>query len=111
MEAPAPPPDRRRSLARGGALAVFALVAVSLLGAVALIFQTIEAERGAREQARRTGAVLAELGNVRSAVLNAETGQRGYLITLDQRYLAPYRLAREQYGPALARLRARMARD
>lgn len=90
---------------------VFALVAVSLIGAVLLIFQTIETERAAREQARRTSAVLAELGQIRSAVLNAETGQRGYLITLDPRYLAPYRAAQAQYGPALERLRALVETD
>ncbi len=111
MAASAIPPARRTAAARRGALAVFALVAVSLIGAVLLIFQTIETERGAREQARRTSAVLAELGQIRSAVLNAETGQRGYLITLDQRYLAPYRAARDQYAPALARLRGLVAGD
>ncbi len=99
-------PAVRRALARRGNLIAFAAVAASLLGAVLLIFQTVEAERRDRAQARRTSEVMAELANINRAVLNAETGQRGYLITFDTRYLGPYRLAREQYGPALTRLRA-----
>jgi two-component sensor histidine kinase len=94
-----------RFMARTGNLLVFGFVALSLLAAVLLIFQTVEAERSERAQARRTSEVLAELVNINRAMLNAETGQRGYLITLDERYLGPYRLAREQYRPALARLR------
>ena len=95
----------RATLARAGNLIAFALVAASLIGAVVLIFQTVESERRERAQARRTSEVLAELVNINRAVLNAETGQRGYLITVDRRYLGPYRLARAQYGPALERLR------
>lgn len=86
-------------------LAVFALIAAALLGAVLLIFGTVEAERRERELVRETGEVLAELANINRAVVNAETGQRGYMITLDRRYLGPYLAGREQYRPALARLR------
>ena len=96
----------RRLFARPGNLIAFSAVAFSLVAAVLLIFQTVEAERSERAQARRTSEVLAELVNINRAVLNAETGQRGYLITMDRRYLGPYLAAREQYGPALARLRA-----
>ena len=37
--------------------------------------------------------------NINRAVLNAETGQRGYLITLDRRYLAPYRVGARAVSP------------
>ena len=104
-------PALRRLLARSGNLIAFGLVAASLLGAVLLIFQTVEAERTERAQARRTSEVLAELTNINRAVLNGETGQRGYLLTLDERYLGPYRLAKEQYGPALAHLRQLVEAD
>ncbi|MDD3800303.1 MAG: CHASE3 domain-containing protein, partial [Novosphingobium sp.] len=85
-------------------LALFVLVAVSLIGAVILIISTIDAERDERAQMRRTSDILLELRNVGHAAINAETGERGYFITLDKRYLAPYRLGREQYRPALDRL-------
>ncbi len=38
---------------------------------------------------RQTGQVLGELDGVLSAVIDAETGQRGFLMTGDERYLAP----------------------
>ena len=99
-------PAARRLFARTGNLIALSAVALSLFFAVLLIFQTVEAERSERAQARRTSQVLAELVNINRAVLNGETGQRGYLITYDRRYLGPYRVAREQYGPALSRLRS-----
>lgn len=88
-----------------------AIVAAALLGAIFLIFQTIEAERDERAQVFRTNDILLELRNVTRAALNAETGQRGYLITLDQRYLQTYRVGHAQYRPAIARLRELLADD
>jgi PAS domain S-box-containing protein len=38
---------------------------------------------------RQTGQVLGELDGVLSAVIDAETGQRGFLMTGDERFLAP----------------------
>jgi len=83
----------------------FAVVAAALLGAIFLIFQTVEAERREREQVFRTNEILVQLRNVSRSALNAETGQRGYLITLDRRYLQPYFLGREQFRPAMTKLR------
>lgn len=106
MDAGSQPPTKRGlDFARVARPLVFALVAASLLGTVLLIFQTIESERAVRAQAARTSEILAELDTINRAVLNAETGQRGYLLSLDRRYLAPYLSARERYGPALDQLR------
>ena len=82
----------------------FALLAASLIGAVILIMTTISAERDERAQVQKTNLVLLELRNVGRAAINAETAQRGYFITLDRRYLAPYNIGRQQYRPALDRL-------
>jgi two-component sensor histidine kinase/CHASE3 domain sensor protein len=109
--APRRPPAAPRALARWSTLAVFGINAAALLGSVVLIFGTIESERRQREQARDTAEILAELANINRAVLNAETGQRGYLITLDRRYLGPYLAARDLYPPAVARLRALVGSD
>lgn len=76
-----------------------------------LVFQTIEAERAERQQVQRTSEILMELRNINRAALNAETGQRGYLLTLDRRYLEPYLVGREQYGPTLDRLRELVGPD
>lgn len=86
-------------------LSLFTLVAIALVGSVVLIFNTVETERGQREQVRRTSEILLQLNNIGRAAINAETGQRGYFITLDRRYLEPYHYAREQYRPAIAQLK------
>jgi two-component sensor histidine kinase/CHASE3 domain sensor protein len=86
-------------------LAVLALVAAALIGGVVLMWQTIDTERNQRAQAARTNAVMLALRDVSRTATNGETGQRGFFITLDRRYLSPYLVAREQYRPALARLR------
>ena len=81
-------------------------MALAMLGAILLIYNTIDSERSEREQVELTTEVLTELRNVSRAAINAETGQRGYLITLDRRYLDPYRTGRELFRPSLDRLRA-----
>jgi len=85
---------------------LLAIVALAMLSAILLIYTTIDAERREREQVRRTSEILFELRNVGRAAINAETGQRGYLITLDSRYLGPYRTGQEQFRPAVDRLRS-----
>lgn len=92
-------------------LLLLAFVAAALIGGVVLMWQTIDAERAQRAQAARTSAVLLALRDVSRITVNAETGQRGYFITLDRRYLAPYVAAREQYRATLARLRAQIGGD
>lgn len=90
---------------RWGTPITLGVVALALVGAIFLIFQTVEAERHERAQVVKTNDILIQLRNVSRSALNAETGQRGYLITLDRRYLQPYYLGKEQYRPALDRLR------
>ncbi len=87
------------------------LLALALFLVIFLVFQTIDAERSERAQVRETSEILLELRNITRAALNGETGQRGYLLTLDRRYLGPYLVGREQYPAALARLRERIGPD
>lgn len=86
--------------------ALVALTALAMLLLILLAIRTIEVERSQRAQAQTTNAVLDELRDISRASLNAETGQRGYLLTLDRRYLAPYFAGRDQLEPSLRRLRA-----
>ena len=83
-----------RASSRWLSVAAFAVVAAALLGSVALIYNTIESERRARAQVQVTREILEQLRDVNRAAVNAETGQRGYFITLDRRYLGPYLAAR-----------------
>ncbi|MES2301610.1 MAG: CHASE3 domain-containing protein [Pseudomonadota bacterium] len=92
-------------------LALFAVVALALLGTFALILATVEAERTQREQAARTSGIIASLDEIVRATMSGETGQRGYFITSDTRYLAPYREGAAQYTTDLARLREQMGSD
>jgi two-component sensor histidine kinase len=85
-------------------IALFAVVAAALFGSLALVFSTIEAEREERRQAEHTAQVLDALNTLVASTTDGETGQRGYFITSDQRYLAPYRSGRAMYRVALARL-------
>lgn len=92
-------------------VALLTVVAAAMFATLLLAYQTIEVEREQREQVRRTAEVLAELRQINRAVLSGETGQRGYLITLDRRYLAPYNMGQEQIGPAIDRVRELIGDD
>jgi two-component sensor histidine kinase/CHASE3 domain sensor protein len=100
-------PSRRARFAASGLIApaVFVLIAAALLAAVWLIFSTVQSERKARAAAARTDEIVGVLNQVKEAALNAETGQRGYFITLDEKYLEPYRAGVAEYRAAYARLR------
>jgi PAS domain S-box-containing protein len=56
------------------------------------------------EQVQRNHEVKEELSSVLRLVVDAETGQRGYLITGDPVYLEPYHEATSQIDSQLARL-------
>lgn len=85
---------------------LLAVTAAAMFAVIFLVMHTIAAERAERRQVEQTAEVLSQLRSVSRAALNAETGQRGYLITLDRRYLAPYFAGRDQIEPALHKLRA-----
>lgn len=97
-----------RSGARTPGLALFVVIAAGLLGCLALIVTTLETERSQRAQAARTAEVIGSLNDMLVATVLGETGQRGYLITNDERYLTPWRDGRVQYRAALARLEGQL---
>ena len=92
-------------------VALLLVIAAAMFATIVLAYQTVEAERAQRRQVERTVEVLEELRQINSAALSGETGQRGYLITLDRRYLAPYQMAREQLEPSLDRVRVLLGYD
>ncbi|MEO5587443.1 MAG: CHASE3 domain-containing protein [Novosphingobium sp.] len=87
------------------ALLALAVVALGLVGGVALILTTIRAEQAHRAQAARSNELIVLLRDLARDTVNAETGQRGYFITLDRRYLAPYQAAELRYPQVLGRLK------
>jgi signal transduction histidine kinase len=54
----------------------------------------------------RASAQRAEIIEIRNSLLDAETGQRGYLLTGKEKYLLPYTLGSTNLGPELEHLEA-----
>jgi PAS domain S-box-containing protein len=82
-----------------------ALLAVVGLAASVAVWQL----RASRALVEHTYEVLDQTGDLLEAVLDAETGQRGYLLTGEEPYLAPYDAARRRLDAVLARLRGLVA--
>jgi signal transduction histidine kinase/CHASE3 domain sensor protein/CheY-like chemotaxis protein len=74
-----------------------ALVLGTLLGLLLLIggvtWEQLGAARTARAWAQHTNEVIATIKDLDIAIRDAETGQRGYLLTGDNDYLVPYETA------------------
>ena len=72
-------------------------VAVALLSVAAsayFIHQSLETRRVAADRVSHTLEVMQEVEGVLSTLKDAETGQRGFLLTGEERYLEPYVTAR-----------------
>ncbi|MBT0769906.1 CHASE3 domain-containing protein [Kineosporia sp. J2-2] len=71
-------------------VATFAVIAL-LVGLVfAMLFNTVGTLSNNGDQVEHTYQVLMVIASVRSSLTSAETGQRGFLITGQDDYLAPY---------------------
>lgn len=84
---------------------VVAIVGLSGLGLLAIGGANDAVQRSA-DAARDSRERLVALNGLLSALQDAETGQRGYLLTRDARFLEPYRSALPRIEPMLARLDA-----
>ena len=65
-------------------------------------FSQIEAAAEAR---KHSGIIYRDANNLLSALTDAETGERGYLLTGDEAFLQPYLLVRDRVGDYLKELR------
>ena len=83
----------RRSRVEIWAAAGLAAVIAFFLGSGIVAYRNIEGLRANNQNVVRTHAVLLGSADLLSTIQDAETGQRGYLLTGDERYLEPYRLA------------------
>jgi signal transduction histidine kinase/DNA-binding response OmpR family regulator len=92
-------------------LYVVAVPLAALVATVSVSLAVGSAERHERVAERSALAVTTAAGRVLTAALNAETGVRGYALTHDQEFLAPYRMARSQIGADERGLRAAAAAD
>ena len=95
----------RRKLAAAVGSAVLVLV-VALAGAIGVMLLLRSAER-----IEDSHGVRAEIDRLSVHLVDAETGQRGYLITGDTAYLAPYTAAIQQIGRDTTALASRVRGD
>ena len=94
---------RKAFLLAGAALLI-------LLGAILLSWQDWKIFRGAMAESRHARSVLDANETLLSAMKDAETGQRGFLVTGDKQYLEPYQRALARISPAQTQL-AELTRD
>jgi signal transduction histidine kinase/CheY-like chemotaxis protein len=78
----------------------FLLLLITALSAAFLSVRRDEATR----QVQQTLEIDGQLNRIQTLVTDAETGQRGFLLTGRLSYLEPYGAARRDLGPALDRL-------
>jgi signal transduction histidine kinase len=100
--------ETRKTFLRSGAapLLIGFLILACMIGAV-LWF--VASEQADAQAMRRSLEVESDLVGMLSILTDAETGQRGYLLTGDDVYLEPYRKARDRFGPQLDALGALLA--
>jgi PAS domain S-box-containing protein len=85
------------------------IAALVLMAIVGLSYREWRQYNDANVKASETRAILDSLNRLRSDLLNAETGQRGYLLTGEARYLQPYNQAVQAIPNELAALRRGLA--
>jgi two-component system sensor histidine kinase/response regulator len=86
-------------------VALLAGAASLVVVGIAASFWSFEQIDKSAEQRAKTYLVLNKAGNLLSAIKDAETGSRGYLLTNDESYLKPYLAVRETIDDQVAELR------
>jgi CheY-like chemotaxis protein/CHASE3 domain sensor protein len=88
----------------GFLLAVVAIIIIALLS-----FQSLQATTNTARNLTQSVEVLGRLQSLLSTLKDAETGQRGYLLTGEESYLAPYTDAKDALPDEIGGLRALLA--
>lgn len=98
---------------RPGVAAAVALIVVTTLLALSAveIFREFRAAAEVRSAVSRSYETRAQIQRVFSLLQDAETGQRGFIITGNPRYLAPYERASRDLGRQMAALEEQFAGD
>jgi len=112
MDRPPPSPTLRRP--RGLPLPVLAgllAAATAVLVIAGLFLRSTHHLKQASGHVARTLDVINEADHLLSLMKDAETGQRGYLLTGAEHYLAPHEEALRHLGPSLTRLRTLLSED
>jgi PAS domain S-box-containing protein len=83
-------------------LSVFIITAVVVLGSTFVTYQFGNQVLRAHEREQIRRQVIIDLDQITSTVKDAETGQRGFIITGEERYLAPFNDALSRLPAAIA---------
>jgi PAS domain S-box-containing protein len=86
--------------------AMLGIASLILIAFVGLSYRQWEQYRRANLEAERSREIVTATGNALAALADAETGQRGFLLTGDSRYLEPYDSAVQELPDDLADLGA-----
>jgi len=81
------------------------LVLAGMIGMVWLSYRNLKATSASERWETHTWVVIQKLGNFISTLKDAETGQRGFIITGNRAYLAPYDASLAATSAQLAELR------
>jgi diguanylate cyclase (GGDEF)-like protein len=84
---------------------------IVLLVTAAVSFGSLQRFVAATDNIKTTLSIQRATSEVINTLLDAETGQRGYLITSDPSYLRPYELARDRIGGQLHQLLSDVAHN
>src|SRR4051812_41809221 len=87
-------------------LAAAGLIALVSAATFAVMLDSLLEQRGAATAATNTTDALTGVADVQRLALDLETGVRGYVLTADRSFLAPYENARRELPGELARLAA-----
>jgi len=103
--------DLLRRARFGVTAAALGCAVLSLIGCTVVLALQVRSERVAVAERLQLNSRIRHAARVTDLLSDAETAQRGLLLTGKQRYLAPYNLAVDQLPHALAELHAASAKD
>ena len=95
---------RRLTASQWFAIAVIALVAIGVLGTVASVLALVRLGDARVQLTDRLSPAAISAADLRAAMIDQETGVRGYALTGDQSFLDPYEDGRRTADEAIARL-------
>jgi PAS domain S-box-containing protein len=86
-------------------LAMLGIASLVLIAFAGLFYRQWKDYRRAKSELERSRQISDAIDSVLTTLLDAETGQRGYLLTGDNRYLDPYDRALQRFPDDLANLK------
>lgn len=96
---------------RKSMMPVFLALTVTLVALGTVIAQTVVAQQEARKQAMAEGEAIMGLQRILVTMVDAESGQRGFLLTQNRSYLQPYKAAKQRIDRTIAGLRQSAAQS